>query len=73
MSGRAKQRDTDLPGVGSLWRAGDGRLMRLEHWIQNRLKPTAMMVVLNPGPRMRNASEQALERFGTFLVQEPES
>jgi hypothetical protein len=62
---------TDLPEPGTLWRARDGRRMVLSCWIYGRAKPTAMMAVLNPGPRMRRYSEQALDSFGGFL--QPES
>lgn len=60
-----------LPIVDTLWRARDGRQMRLLHWLpaSKRAKPTALMAVLNPGPRMRRQSEQSLDSFGSFLTQ----
>ncbi len=42
---------TANPQPGTVWRA----------------KPTALMEVLNPGPRMRRQSEQSAGVFGTFL------
>lgn len=59
-----------LPAEGTTWRARDGRVMRLSRWLPLRSKPTAVMEVLNPGPRMRRYTNQGLDSFGSFLTQE---
>ena len=66
-------RNADLPAVGTIWRARDGRLMRLHMWIPGRAKPTATMHVLNGTFRMRRVSEQGLSSFGGFLQPEPQT
>lgn len=68
--GSARHPTSDLPAPDTLWRANDGRLMRLDHWLPDRAKPTAFMVVINPGHRMRRYSEQAADGFGSFLKPE---
>lgn len=64
------QKTTDLPAPNTIWRARDGRLMKLEYWMPGRAKPTAFMAVINPGYRMRRYSEQAADGFGSFLQPE---
>lgn len=61
---------TTVPAPETLWRARDGRLMKFEIWLADRAKPTALMTVINPGPRMKKVSEQSADGFGTFLLQE---
>lgn len=65
----AKPQTTELPAVGSVWLAGDGRIMRVEKWFSvdyfgNR---AAKMIVLNPGHRMRRITQADLRGFGSFL------
>jgi hypothetical protein len=44
--------------------------MKFEHWLADRAKPTALMKVINPGPRRKKFSEQSADGFGSFLLPE---
>lgn len=60
---------SDLPAVGSVWLARDGRIMRVEQWYPKSqyAQNTAKMAVLNPSNGMRRMTRAALDGFGTFL------
>jgi hypothetical protein len=64
-----------IPEIGSEWQAKDGRRMRVLRIVDAGVCekcPRAVLVVLNPGHRMRGFTEIATSNFGhqppSFLV-----
>jgi hypothetical protein len=64
----------ELPAVGSVWLAKDGRRMRIDRWTRPTFYPAdnywARMTVLNRAPGQRGKTDMGLAKFGTFLTQE---
>jgi hypothetical protein len=62
--------DGELPAVGSVWRATDGRIMRLILWrLPNKFgTQSAEMTVLNPKKGQRHVTPAALQEFGKHLL-----
>jgi len=61
-----------IPEVGTVWKARDGRVMRVEKVVipvNAGDMPWAKMTVLNPGPRMRRMTDLHTGNFdpGAFL------
>ncbi len=67
-----------IPEVGSVWKARDGRLMRVMRIIEPGVWekcPRAALWVLNPGHRMKGFTEISTSKFGhqppAFLIPVP--
>jgi hypothetical protein len=60
----------ELPAIGSVWRAPDGRIMQLVLWhAPNKFgTQSARMVVLNPKKGQRHVTQAALQEFGKHLL-----
>jgi len=68
-----------IPEVGSEWKAKDGRRMRVIRIVDAGILqkcPRAILMVLNPGYRMKGYTEMATSNFGhqppAFLIPAPE-
>jgi len=68
-----------IPEVGSEWKARDGRRMRVISIRDAGVLqscPRAVLMVLNPGYRMKGFTEMATSNFGhhppAFLIPDPE-
>lgn len=59
----------ELPAIGSLWLARDGRIMRVESWFPPGAfgEHPAKMTVLNSQKGGRRVTQADLRRFGKFL------
>ena len=60
----------ELPPVGSMWRAKDGRVMHVIKWFERDYfgNRAAKMEVVNPGKGVRRTTQADLRRFGSFLT-----
>jgi len=65
----ADNQTTEIPLVGSLWMARDGRIMQVENWFPPGEFGThaARMKVLNAKKGMRRTTQADLRGFGSFL------
>lgn len=61
----------ELPAIGSLWKANDGRILRVEEWTQPTTYPAddwwAKCTVMNRAKGQRAKTALSLGNFGTFL------
>lgn len=63
--------EPELPAVGSLWEASDGRLLRVEGWTRPTFYPAddywADCTVLRRSKGQRSTTQMYLGNFGTSL------